>query len=174
MTMKNIIVRYGIIAALIVVGAPVFLGLIIGFGIDSFAMGEIVGYTSMVVAMITVYFAMRHYRDRLNHGVITFGTGLKIGSLISVLAGIAFAIYNIVFVTIIMPDFNEQYFAYTEGLEIGTPEFEAKFTAMMESNGFMFSIFGGTILMFTTVFLIGFIISVISALMLQRKHVVAT
>ena len=72
-----------------------------------------------------------------------------------------------------MPDFNEQYFAYAEGLEIGTPEFETKFAAMMESNGFMFSVLGGTILMFVTVFLIGFIISVISALMLQRKQVAA-
>ncbi|WP_339695711.1 DUF4199 domain-containing protein [uncultured Roseivirga sp.] len=171
--MKNIVVRYGVIASLIVVGVPLLSGLIIGFGIDSFAMGEIVGYTSMIVAMTTVYFGMRQYRDQMNNGIITFGTGLKIGSLISVLAGIAFALYNVVFVTIIMPDFNEQYFAYAEGLEIGTPEFETKFAAMMESNGFMFSVLGGTILMFVTVFLIGFIISVISALMLQRKQVAA-
>ncbi len=170
--MKNIVVRYGVIASLIVVGMPLLSGLIIGFGMDSFAMGEIVGYTSMIVAMTTVYFAMRHYRDQINNGMLSFGLGLKIGSLVSVLAGIAFAIYNVIFVTIIMPDFNEQYFAYAEGLELGTPEFEAKFTAMMESNGFMFSVLGGTILMFATVFLIGFIMSVISALILQRKQVI--
>ncbi|WP_323756843.1 DUF4199 domain-containing protein [Roseivirga sp.] len=171
--MKNIVVRYGVIASLIVVGVPLLSGLIIGFGMDSFAMGEIVGYTSMIVAMTTVYFAMRHYRDQINNGMLSFGLGLKIGSLISVLAGIAFAIYNVVFVTFIMPDFNEQYFAYAEGLELGTPEFEAKFAAMMESNGFMFSVLGGTILMFATVFLIGFIMSVISSLILQRKQVIA-
>tara|TARA_R100000005_G_C4896613_1_gene140791 strand:- start:8 stop:319 length:312 start_codon:yes stop_codon:yes gene_type:complete len=100
MNMKNIIVRYGVIASLIVVGVPLLSGLIIGFGIDSFAMGEIVGYTSMIVAMTTVYFGMRQYRDQMNNGIITFGTGLKMGSLISVLAGIAFALYNVVFVTI--------------------------------------------------------------------------
>ncbi|KYG78908.1 DUF4199 domain-containing protein [Roseivirga echinicomitans] len=171
--MKNIVVRYGVIASLIVVGVPLLSGLIIGFGMDSFAMGEIVGYTSMIVAMTTVYFAMRHYRDQINKGVLSFGLGLKIGSLVSVLAGIAFAIYNVVFVTFIMPDFNEQYFAYAEGLELGTPEFEAKFTAMMEANGFMFSVLGGTILMFSTVFLIGFIMSLISSLILQRKQVMA-
>jgi len=171
--MKNIVVRYGVIASLIVVGVPLLSGLIIGFGMDSFAMGEIIGYASMIVAMTTVYFAMRHYRDQINKGVISFGLGLKIGSLISVLAGIAFAIYNVVFVTFIMPDFNEQYFAYAEGLELGTSEFEAKFAAMMEANSFMFSVLGGTILMFSTVFLIGFIMSVISSLMLQRKQVMA-
>lgn len=175
--MKNIVVRYGVIASLIVVGVPLLSGLIIGFGMDSFAMGEIVGYTSMIVAMTTVYFAMHHYRDQINKGVLSFGLGLKIGSLISVLAGIAFAIYNVVFVTFIMPDFNKQYFAYAyayaEGLELGTPEFEAKFAAMMEANSFMFSVLGGTILMFSTVFLIGFIVSLISALILQRKQVMA-
>mgnify|MGYP003630910938 FL=1 len=171
--MKNIVVRYGVIAGLIVVGIPLLSGLIIGFGMDSFAMGEIIGYTSMIVAMTTVYFAMRHYRDQINKGMLSFGLGLKIGSLVSVLAGIAFAIYNVFFVTFIMPDFNEQYFAYAEGLEIGTPEFEAKFTAMMEANGFMFSVLGGTLLMFATVFLIGFIMSLISSLILQRKQVMA-
>jgi len=171
--MKKIFIKYGLIAGLIVVGVPVVLSLFTGFGPESFAIGEIIGYASIIVAMATVYFAMRQYRDNLNEGRLSFGRGLKIGTVISAIGGIAFAIYNVVFVTWIMPDFNEQYFAYSMGLEVGTPEFESQFAAMMESNGFMYSLLGGTILMFLTVFLIGFIISVISALILQSKPKIA-
>ena len=101
--MKKLVLKYGLISSAIVVGVPVISSLFIGFGPESFGKGEIIGYTSMIVAMATVYFAMRHYRDELNNGMLSFGQGLSIGSLISVMAGVAFAIYNVVFVTWIMP-----------------------------------------------------------------------
>jgi hypothetical protein len=171
--MKKLVLKYGLISSAIVVGVPVISSLFIGFGPESFGKGEIIGYTSMIVAMATVYFAMRHYRDELNNGMLSFGQGLSIGSLISVMAGVAFAIYNVVFVTWIMPDFNEQYFAYSSGLEVGSTRFEMEYTNMMAENGFMFSTLGGTLLMFATVFLIGFVLSVISALIVQKKSVTA-
>jgi hypothetical protein len=171
--MKKLILKYGLISSAIVVGAPVLSSIFIGFGPESFGKGEIIGYTSMIVAMATVYFAMRHYRDELNNGLLSFGQGLSIGSLISVMAGVAFAIYNVVFVTWIMPDFNEQYFAYSSGLEVGSDRFEMEYANMMAENGFMFSTLGGTLLMFATVFLIGFVLSVISALIVQKKSVTA-
>jgi hypothetical protein len=171
--MKKTVLKYGLISSVIVVGAPVLSSLFIGFGSESFGKGEVIGYTSMIVAMATVYFAMRHYRDELNNGLLSFGQGLSIGSLISVMAGVAFAIYNVVFVTWIMPDFNEQYFAYSSGLEIGSDRFEMEYANMMAENGFMFSTLGGTLLMFATVFLIGFVLSVISALIVQKKSVTA-
>ena len=172
--MKNLIKKYGLISALIVVGVPVISNLITGFNKESFAVGEIIGYTSMIVAMATVFVAMKHYRDNLNEGVMSFGQGFKLGLGISVIGGIAFALYNVVFVTWIMPDFNEQYFSYQTGLEMGTAEFESQYNAMLEENGFMFSLVGGTILMFITVFLIGFIESIIGALILQRKPQLTT
>jgi hypothetical protein len=172
--MKKSILKYGYISSLIVVGVPVITSMILGFGAESFGKGEIIGYASMVVAMGTVYFAMRHYRDEVNQGDMSFEQGLKIGSLISVMAGLAFAAYNLVFVVWIMPDFNEQYFAYSTGLEVGSVEFKSQYDTMMAENGFMFSVTGGTLLMFLTVFLIGFIESVVSALIVKRKSVLTT
>uniref|UniRef100_UPI004047D535 DUF4199 domain-containing protein n=2 Tax=Roseivirga sp. TaxID=1964215 RepID=UPI004047D535 len=169
--MKKTVLRHGLISSAIVVGVPVLSSLFIGFGPESFGKGEIIGYSSMIVAMATVYFAMRHYRDHLNNGQLSFGKGLSIGTLISVMAGVAFAIYNVVFVTWIMPDFNEQYFAYSSGLEIGSPRFEMEYANMTAENGFMFSLVGGTLLMFATVFLIGFVLSAISAVIVQKKSV---
>lgn len=167
--MKNLIKKYGLISALIVVGVPVISNLITGYNKESFALGEIIGYTSMIVAMASVFVAMKHYRDNENHGNLSFGEGLKIGLGISVIGGLAFAIYNAVFVTWLMPDFNEQYFAYSTGLEIGSAEFDSQYATMMEENGFMFSLVGGSLLMFFTVFLIGFVESIIGAMVLKKK-----
>jgi preprotein translocase subunit YajC len=169
--MKKIIKKYGILAALICVGIPVLSSLIIGGESESYGIGEIVGYSSIVVAMSLVYFAMRNYRDKENNGQINFVEGMKIGSMISAIGGIAFAIYNLVFVTVIDPDFNEKYFAHQMDLERGSEEFQKEFAALMESGGFMYTIAGGTVLMFFTVFLIGFVISVISSLILKTNKV---
>ena len=171
--MKKIVLKYGTIASIIVVGIPAVSMVFTGSGRDSFDMGEVIGYSSMIVAMGLVYFAMRYFRDKENEGELTFGQGMKIGVLISAMGGAAWGLYNYIFVTFIMPDFNEQYYAHQTGQEIGSPEFEQGFAQMMEANGFMFSKAGGTLLMFVTVFLIGFIISVISSLILQRKSVAA-
>ncbi len=169
--MKKIILKYGLYGAAIAVGVPLLSSLIIGTGPDSYSTGEIVGYTSIIVAMSLVYFAMRVYRDKENDGKISFGQSLQIGTLISVLGGIAFAVYNLIFVLWVDPEFNEKYFAYQMGLERGTAEFEKQFSSMMESGGFMYSTLGGTITMFMTVFLIGFVLSVISSLILKTKQV---
>lgn len=172
--MKRILKIYSPYVVAIVVGVPVLSSLITGFGPESFGSGEIIGYSSMIVAMALIFFAVRNHRDKVNEGVISFGEGMKIGLSLSTVGGLAWGLYNFIFVTWIMPDFNEQYVAYAEGLEIGTPAFEAKYEALMNGSGsFMYSPIGGTILMFLTVFLIGFVISVISALVLQSKQKMA-
>ena len=171
--MKKIVIKYGSIACLIVVGVPVTIMGIVGNGPENFDLGAIVGYTSMIVAMGLVYFAMRHYRDNENEGTMTFGKGMQIGLLISTMGGVAWGLYNLVFVKFIMPDFYEQYYAHQSGQTIGSPEFEKGFAEMMNQMGFWYTDFGGTLLMFITVFLIGLVISIISSLVLQRR-VIAT
>lgn len=169
--MRDIIKKYGVLAALICVGFPVFTSLIIGNEAESYGIGEIVGYASIIVAMSLVYFAMRNYRDKENEGQMSFGQGIKIGLMISVFGGIAFGLYNLAFVTIIDPDFNEKYFANQAGLERGTDEFQRQFTELIETGGFMYTVTGGTLLMFFTVFLIGLVLSVISSLILKTDKV---
>lgn len=168
--MQKISLKYGLIACLIVLGIPILSSLFLGFGPDSFGISAIIGYSSMLVAMLLVYFAMRHFRDKENEGILSFIDGMKIGGLISAMGGVAWGLYNLIFVTYIMPDFYEQYYAFESGLTIGTPDFEAGFAQYMDANGFWYTTFGGTLLMFLTVFLIGVAISIISSLILQRRE----
>ena len=169
--MKKIIIKFGLIGAAICVVLPFLSTLILEKGPEGYATGELVGYTSIIVAMSLVYFAMRTYRDKENDGEINFGEGMKIGTVISSIGGIAFALYNLIFVLFIDPDFNEKYFAYQTGLERGSEEFQKQFTALMETGGFMYTAAGGTLLMFFTVFLIGFVLTVISSLILKTGQV---
>ena len=76
--MKKIVLKYGTIASIIVVGIPAVSMVFTGSGRDSFDMGEVIGYSSMIVAMGLVYFAMRYFRDKENEGELTFGQGMKI------------------------------------------------------------------------------------------------
>lgn len=42
----------------------------------------VVGYTSMVLALLFICFGVRSYRDVAGHGAIGFGRALAVGSLI--------------------------------------------------------------------------------------------
>jgi hypothetical protein len=102
-----------------------------------------------------------------------FWKGVGVGSGVSLLPSAAFALYNWIFVTWLDPEFNQKYFTYAiekARLEMSPAEFEA-YSARMESQA---SLFGDpwlmAVVMFLTVFLIGLVISIISALVLQRKH----
>ena len=98
---------------------------------------------------------------------------MLIGLLISVLVGIGVGIADYILTTVIHPDFAQEYLEKSiqtmettySGQELETKK--AELTRQMEeygSSGFMAT------LMFITVVLIGFVISLISSLILQRKN----
>ncbi|OEJ99716.1 DUF4199 domain-containing protein [Roseivirga misakiensis] len=166
--MKRILKIYSPYIFGILMGVPIIFGLIYGYGPETFDAGEVIGYSSMIVAMALIFVAVKNHRDKVNKGSISFGEAMRIGLSLSGIGGLAWGLYNFIFVTWIMPDFNEQYLAHQEGLEIGTSAFQEKFDALMNSSeSFMYTPLGGTILMFVTVFLIGTVISIISGLVLK-------
>ena len=171
--MKKLIIKYGLIGAALVVGIPLLSTAITGTGPEGFEVGEIIGYSTIIIAMLLIIVAQVSYRKE-HDGLLSFGDAFKIGLGISAIGGLAFGLYNTVYVLIIDPEFNEKYFAYTMGLERGTPEFEQQFSALMNEGSFMYSVGGQALLMFLTVFLIGLVVSIIGGLILQRKGTLKT
>ena len=51
-----------------------------------FDRGAIIGYTSMVLAFLLIYFGVRSYRENVAGGTISFGRALKVGALIAAVA----------------------------------------------------------------------------------------
>ena len=127
----------------------------------------------MAATLSFIFFGIKHYRDKVNNGVVNFGKALIIGLLISALVGVGVAIADYIYTTVINPDFAQDYLERTIAIleaDYSGAELEAKIaelTQQMEDyggSGFMAA------LMFITVVVIGFIISLISGLILQRKN----
>lgn len=168
--MKQIVLKYGGYG-LLTAAALFLLSLTFGKGL-SYSAQEVLGYTSMIVSLSFIFFGIKHYRDKVNNGVVSFGKALLIGLLISALTGLGIAIVDYLYTTVINPDFASEYLdtmlkSY-ETMYSGA-ELEAKKAELRQQmqdyggSGFMAA------LMFVTVVLIGFVISLISGLILQRK-----
>lgn len=168
--MKSTVIKYGMYGLL--TGIILFLSsILLGKGL-SYSTQEILGYASMVVCLSFVFFGIKHFRDNVNNGILSLGKALAIGVLISVLVGVGVGIADYIYTTIINPNFANEYLeTMLKTMENSMPleEFQTKkieLTNQMKDyggSGFM------AFLMFFTVVLIGFVISLISGLILQRK-----
>src|SRR5207302_2579220 len=77
-----------------------------------FDRGEIVGYTTMVVAFLLIYFGVRSYRDTLAGGTIRFGRAFVVGALIAVVASLCYvATWEVIYFKF-APDFTAKYQAH--------------------------------------------------------------
>jgi len=77
-----------------------------------FDRGAIIGYTSMVLAFLLIYFGIRSYRDNVAGGTVSFGRAFKVGALIAVVSSICYvATWEIVYFKL-MPDFMTKYQAH--------------------------------------------------------------
>ena len=167
--MKNTAVKFGLYSAITIL----VLFLFSFFFLEglSFASQEVVGYLSMFIALSFVFFGIKSHRDNLKDQKITFRKALGIGLLIVLFPSIVFGLFNAFYVLVLNPDFAEQYFA-TMSADLATQfsgaELEAKLEEARVMMEFGASPFWGSLLMGVTVFLLGFIVSLISAVILKR------
>jgi hypothetical protein len=86
--MKKIVLTFGLIAGVIM---SAMMALTIPFhesiGMDK---GLLIGYTSMVLSFLLVYFGVRSYRDNVAGGTVGFGRALAVGALIGVVASLCY------------------------------------------------------------------------------------
>jgi len=86
--MKKTVLTFGLIAGAIL--SVMFLLALAFKDQIGFDRGEIVGYTSMVVAFLLIYFGVRSYRDNVAGGTIGFGRAFAVGALIGVVASVCY------------------------------------------------------------------------------------
>ena len=86
--MRRIVLTFGLIAGLML---SAMLVITMQFqdriGYDQ---GATIGYTTMVLAFLMVYFGVRSYRDNVAGGAIAFGRAFKVGALISLVATVCY------------------------------------------------------------------------------------
>lgn len=116
--MKRIILLYGLIAGVIV---SAMMWLTLGSGKHDFDNGEMIGYTTMVIALSTIFFGVKAYRDKHLGGAITFGKAFLIGLCITLVASTLYVASWMLMSATTDQDFMQQYYEHTK--------------AKMESNG---------------------------------------
>ena len=68
-----------------------------------------VGYATMVLSFLLIYFGVRSYRDNVGKGTVGFGRALAVGTLIGVIASACYvATWEVMFFKF-MPDFMTKY-----------------------------------------------------------------
>jgi len=110
--MRKIVLTFGLIAGAIL-SVVMFVSMVffhdqIGFESG----GYIVGYASMVVAFLMVYFGVRSYRDNVAGGRVGFGRAFGVGLLIALVASVCYVATWEVIYHQFMPDFSDKYAAY--------------------------------------------------------------
>lgn len=172
--MRKILLTNGLIAGAIVSLMFLISHPFVEDGTLGFDNGMLVGYTSMVIALSVIFFAIRTYRDRHLGGVISFGKGFKVGILITLVAGVMYCLTWEVYYNVSASDFLEKWGAYeiSEMQKSGATAAEIqqakidqeKFATWYKNPAVRF---GFTMM---EIFPVGLIISLVSAGLLRKKE----
>jgi hypothetical protein len=73
--------------------------------------GEILGYTTMLLAGLLIYFGVRSYRDLVG-GELSFGRALAVGAMIAAVASVCYVVTWEVIYYKLSPDFPQKYQAH--------------------------------------------------------------
>ena len=108
--MRKIVLTFGLIAGAILSGMMLIsMSLVDRIGFDK---GEVIGYTTMVLAFLMVFFGVKSYRDNVAGGTIRFGRAFKVGLLITLVASTCYvATWQLIYYQL-APDFGDRYAAY--------------------------------------------------------------
>ena len=105
--MKKTVLTFGLISgAVMSVMMLVTLPFYERIGFDT---AEIIGYTTLVLASLLVFFGVRSYRDTVAGGQVTFGQALRVGLLITLVSSACYvATWQLVYYQL-APGFAEKY-----------------------------------------------------------------
>jgi hypothetical protein len=108
--MKRVVWTFGLIAGAIMAA---MMGITMRFADQvGFDKGEVIGYTTMILAFLMVYFGIRSYRDNVMAGTIGFGRAFTVGLSITLVASACYvAAWEAIYHTL-APDFAEKYAAH--------------------------------------------------------------
>ncbi len=107
--MKKIVWTFGLIAGA-VLSAMMLLTLPFQDKIG-FESGAVIGYTTMVLAFLMIYFGVRSYRDNVAGGSVKFGRAFSVGLLIALVGTACYvATWEVIYYKL-APDFTAKYAA---------------------------------------------------------------
>ena len=170
--MKRIVLVFGVLSGL-VSAAMMWLTLpLIHRGIINFKNGYVVGYTSILISFLLVFFGIRSYREN-NGGVITFGRAFAVGILITLISCVFYVVSWEILYFNFMPDFGDKYAnAVIESLRAkgaSDAAIAAKKIEMTKMNEMLHNPLINAAFTFIEPFPVGLIVTLVSAGILRRR-----
>jgi hypothetical protein len=170
--MKKILLTYGLasgaISSLLMVATIPFEHQI------GFNRALLVGYTTIVLSFLLVFFGVRSYRDNVENGHITFAKAFIVGMSITLITCICYvATWEILYFNF-MPDYMDKYAAYmvekSKAAGATPAAIQAQLQEMQRSkdlynNNFLYNV----AMTFIEPFPVGLVITLISAALLRKK-----
>lgn len=171
--MKKIVLTFGLISGGILAAMTAIMVPLCMSGAIDFDQSEIVGYTTMVLSFVLVFFGIRTYRENAGGGAITFGKAFQVGILITLISCAVYVVsWEIVYFNFV-PDFVDKYGAYTiEKMRAGgasAEKIEAETKKMAEFKELYANPFINAGMTFIEVFPLGLVVTLVSAGILRRK-----
>lgn len=165
--MKKIVLRYGILSGVILMSLMAVM-----LSINS-AHSEIFGYTTMVLALLLVFFGVRKYRDTVGGGAIGFGKAFQVGLLISLITCamyvVAWEIAYFNFFPHFLDGYNAHVLAKMRAGGASEAVIRAKAVQLAElAKNYKNPLFNSAVT-FMEVFPVGLIVTLVSAGILRRK-----
>jgi hypothetical protein len=169
--MKKTILTFGLISGAISSLLMVLTMLIADrIGFDR---GAVVGYTTIVLSFLLVYFGIRSYRDNIGDGQITFARGFTVGICITLISCVCYVVtWEIIYYNF-LPHFWDYYGAHlVEKLKsrgASTAAIQAQIQQVAKYKEMYRNPLYNAAMTFIEPFPVGLVITVISAALLRRK-----
>ena len=171
--MKKTVLTFGLIGGGIM-AAMMFatLPFVDKIGFDK---AEIVGYTTMILAFLLVFFGIRSYRENVGGGQITFGRAFAVGILITLITCICYVVAWEILYFKFMPDFADKYAGYmvekVRATGASQQVVDAQLEQMKSFKAMYDNPFINAAITFVEPFPIGLIVTLISAAFLRKKSI---
>jgi hypothetical protein len=134
----------------------------------------ILGYTSIVLSFLLVYFGIRSYRDNVGDGQISFAKGFGIGICITLISCVFYVATWQVLERTVFQDFMEKYsatmIAKAQASGGSAQEVQAKIDEIQHMKVLYANPFYNVLYTFIEPFPVGLVITLISAAALRRKR----
>ena len=169
--MKKTVLTFGLIAGA-VMAVMMFATLPFADRIG-FDKGYVIGYTTMILAFMMVFFGIRSYRENVGQGRISFGRAFAVGILITLIACICYVVAWEILYFKFMPDFLDKYSAYVieKARTSGASQqaIDAQIQQMKSFKAMYDNPLINAAMTFIEPFPVGLIVTLISAAILRKK-----
>jgi hypothetical protein len=176
--MKNIVLRFGLASGTVLVALALVMTPLCLNGTLDFDHSEILGYTSMVLSFLLVFFGIRSYRENVAGGAIGFVKAFQVGILITLITCAMYVLAWEIAYFNFFPNFLDQYSSHVlarmQAHGASAAEIQRTTAQMADlAKNYKNPLFNSAIT-FMEVFPVGLIVTLISAAILRRRPPQAT